>query len=103
MHLGQGVWMSVTTPQQQQLRTDHQPPIGQATQLHPSGCQVNAVGFQDPAGPTVAVMQHSQHQVLRAEVAVAGPFGLLPGQVQNRLGVLATLGHRCRGASSCSA
>jgi hypothetical protein len=53
------------------------------------------VGFQDPAGPTAAVTQHPQHHVLGAQVAVPEPFGLRPSQVQNPLGVLAALGHRC--------
>src|SRR5215207_2259758 len=53
------------------------------------------MGFQDPAGPAAAVAQHPQDHMLRAEVAVTEPVGFLPGQVQNPVGVLAALGHRC--------
>src|SRR4029450_854241 len=45
------------------------------------------------AGAVVAVSLDPQHQVLGAEVAVAEPFGLCPGQLQGPVGVLATLNH----------
>ena len=74
-------------------RTGHHAAVGQPAQRRPGRCQVDAAGFQDPAGAAAAVAQHPQHQVLGAEVAVAESVGLLPGQVQDPVSVLAPLGH----------
>ena len=77
-------------------RSRHHAAVGQPAQRFPGGGQVDAVGFQDPAGAAAAVAQHPQDQVLGAEVAVAEPVGLLlgPGPGPGRA-CSAALGHGC--------
>src|SRR5215216_7482055 len=53
------------------------------------------MGPQHPGGPATAVSQDTEHEVFGTHIAVADPFGLRPGQVQNPVGVLAALGHPC--------
>ncbi len=43
---------------------------------------------QELGGHAGAIAQDPQQQVLRAEVAVAQPLSLLPGQIQDLMGLL---------------
>src|SRR5215211_5870609 len=50
---------------------------------------------QHPGGSATAVAQDTEHEVFGTHIAVAEPFGLRPGQVENPAGGLVTLGHPC--------
>jgi hypothetical protein len=69
-------------------RTRHYPPFPQASQRGPDRRQVHPTNPQDPGGPAPALGQQPEQHMLGAEVAVASPLGLLPGQVQDPMGGL---------------
>ncbi len=46
------------------------------------------MGPQHPGGPTVALGEHPEQDVLGPEIAVATPLGLLPSEVENPMGLL---------------
>jgi hypothetical protein len=46
------------------------------------------VGSQHLGGPTVALGEHAQQDMLRPEIAVAEPLSLVPRKVKQQMGLL---------------
>jgi hypothetical protein len=75
--------LSVTRP-----RRRHHALIGQAGQCGPGRSQLHPSRPQHPSGSGVAVGEEPEQDVLGAEVAVASPLGLRPGQIHDPVGLL---------------